>query len=91
MEIRAAARRTSLLAPLLDARQTRKLAGDRREGRRRQAAEQIRSQTLEELRQGLVGGVEPLTITIPETGKLLFFAGALPPPSVAVELEVKNR
>ena len=41
------------------------------------------------LRQGLVGGVRPIPVEIPESGKLLLVAGALPPERVAVELEVK--
>jgi len=43
------------------------------------------------LQQGLVGGVKPLPIVIPESGKLLFLAGALPPARVGVELEVKGK
>ena len=43
------------------------------------------------LKQGLVGGVKPLPIAIPETGKLLLLAGVLPPEKVGVELEVKGK
>jgi hypothetical protein len=43
------------------------------------------------LRQGLVGGVKPLPITIPETGKLLLLTGVLPPERIGVELEVKGK
>jgi len=43
------------------------------------------------LNQGLVGGVRPLPVEIPETGKLLFLAGALPPEQVTVRLSVKDR
>ncbi len=43
------------------------------------------------LRRGLSGGVKPLAVAIPESGKLLMLAGALPPASVRVELEVKSR
>lgn len=43
------------------------------------------------LNQGLVGGVRPLPVEIPETGKLLFLAGALPPPEVQVRISVKGR
>ena len=43
------------------------------------------------LRQGLVGGVKPLPITIPESGKLLLLAGVLPPERIGVELEVKKK
>jgi hypothetical protein len=39
----------------------------------------------------LVGGVKPLPITIPLSGKSLLLSGALPPSRVAVELEVKGR
>jgi hypothetical protein len=38
-----------------------------------------------------VGGVRPLPVAIPESGKLLFLTGVLPPPRVAVELEVKSK
>ena len=41
------------------------------------------------LKQGLVGGVKPLNVAIPESGKLLLLTGLLPPPEVNVELEVK--
>jgi hypothetical protein len=44
-----------------------------------------------ELKQGLVGGVRPLPVTIPESGKAIFLTGALPPARVAVELEVKAK
>lgn len=47
--------------------------------------------SFEELKQGLVGGVRPLPVTIPETGKTLYLTGALPPPRVAVELDVKAK
>ncbi|HEY0512248.1 MAG TPA: hypothetical protein VGH73_10105 [Thermoanaerobaculia bacterium] len=43
------------------------------------------------LRQGLVGGIKPLPIAIPETGKLLLLAGVLPPETIGVELEVKGK
>lgn len=42
-----------------------------------------------ELQQGLVGGVKPVPVTIPEEGKALVLAGALPPPRVTLALEVK--
>lgn len=76
---------------LLDEREVKKLERERREEEQARAAERAQAQALEELSQGLVGGVKPLAVTIPETGKLLLLAGALPPPSVAVELEVKAR
>ncbi len=42
-----------------------------------------------QLKQGLVGGVKPVQVSIPETGKILSLAGALPPSRVSVEIEVK--
>jgi hypothetical protein len=45
----------------------------------------------EELKQGLVGGVKPLPITIPESGKALLLTGALPPARIGVELEIKGK
>lgn len=44
-----------------------------------------------ELQQGLVGGVKPLPITIPESGKSLVLTGVLPPERVAVKIEVKAK
>ncbi len=44
-----------------------------------------------ELKQGMVGGVKPLPVTIPETGKILLLSGALPPVQVGVEIEVKGK
>jgi hypothetical protein len=44
-----------------------------------------------ELKQGMVGGVKPLPVTIPETGKILLLTGALPPAQVGVEIEVKGK
>jgi hypothetical protein len=44
-----------------------------------------------ELQRGLVGGVKPLEVAIPETGKSLLLTGVLPPARVAVELEVKSK
>jgi hypothetical protein len=46
---------------------------------------------LKVLKQGLVGGVKPLAISIPETGKTLLLASALPPSRVSVTLEVKGK
>jgi hypothetical protein len=43
------------------------------------------------LQQGLVGGVKPLPIAIPESGKVLFLTGVLPPVKVGVEWEVKGK
>jgi hypothetical protein len=44
-----------------------------------------------ELKQGMVGGIRPLPVTIPETGKALLLTGALPPARIEVELEVRGR
>jgi hypothetical protein len=44
----------------------------------------------EELKKGLVGGVKPLPVAIPETGKLLLLTGVLPPEKIGVEIEVKG-
>jgi hypothetical protein len=46
---------------------------------------------VESLKSGLVGGVRPLPVAIPENGKLLVMAGLLPPGKVSVELEVKAK
>ncbi|MEO1368039.1 MAG: carboxypeptidase-like regulatory domain-containing protein, partial [Acidobacteriota bacterium] len=42
------------------------------------------------LSEGLVAGVKPLPVTIPETGKAIHFAGFLPPRSVAVTFDVRE-
>ncbi len=44
----------------------------------------------QELQQGLVGGVKPLNVTVPESGKALLLTGVLPPARVALELDVKR-
>ena len=41
------------------------------------------------LQQGLVGGVKPLNVAIPESGKVLLLTGVLPPAEVTAELEVR--
>jgi hypothetical protein len=41
------------------------------------------------LRQGLVGGVKPLAIDIPEAGKSLLLTAILPPPRITLELDVR--
>lgn len=41
------------------------------------------------LQQGLVGGVRPLPVTIPEEGKSLTLIGVLPPRKVTASLDVK--
>jgi hypothetical protein len=43
------------------------------------------------LQQGMVGGVKPLPVSIPESGKALAFSGILPPMKVTVELDVKAK
>jgi hypothetical protein len=48
------------------------------------------SAALNDLRQGLVGGVRPLAVSVPQTGKSLLLAGVLPPARVAIELEVRS-
>jgi hypothetical protein len=47
--------------------------------------------SFEELRQGLVGGVRPLPVAIPESGKTLYLTGVLPPDRVSLELDVKAK
>jgi hypothetical protein len=44
----------------------------------------------EDLKKGLVGGVKPLPIAIPETGKLLLLSGVLPPETIGVQIDVKG-
>ena len=72
---------SSAPAPLRDVEAEREAA--------QQAAEFREQASL--LKQGLVGGVRPVPVAIPESGKVLSLAGALPPPVVEVELEVKPR
>jgi hypothetical protein len=48
-------------------------------------------QNISVLNQGAVGGVRPLPVEIPETGKGLFLAGTLPPATVTARLEVKRK
>jgi hypothetical protein len=55
-----------------------------------QRAKALFAQEAQGLQQGLVGGVKPLNIAIPEAGKVLFLTGLLPPVKVGVELEVKR-
>ena len=56
-----------------------------------QAQQQVQArQDLDSLKQGLVGGVKPLPVKIPEAGKVLRMSGALPPARVSVSLEVKS-
>lgn len=63
-----------------------------RKGRRRAASAQSAADYAagaHDLMQGLVGGVKPLDVAVPETGKALLLAAVLPPSRVTVELEVK--
>ncbi|HEX5715774.1 MAG TPA: carboxypeptidase-like regulatory domain-containing protein [Thermoanaerobaculia bacterium] len=46
---------------------------------------------VDELKQGLVGGVRPLPVAIPEAGKALYLTGVLPPAQVSVKLDVKAK
>lgn len=48
-------------------------------------------QLLDELKQGLVGGVRPLPVAIPESGKALYLTGVLPPARVSVKLDVRAK
>ncbi|MCH9650100.1 MAG: carboxypeptidase-like regulatory domain-containing protein [Deltaproteobacteria bacterium] len=41
------------------------------------------------LRQGTVGGVRPLPVEIPETGKVLVLSAALPPSGISATLQVR--
>jgi hypothetical protein len=45
----------------------------------------------EEMKQGLVGGVKPLPVAIPETGKSFTFSGVLPPARIRLEMDVKGK
>jgi hypothetical protein len=74
-------------SPLLDARDIERRRREA-EGRQVQAAAAVE---LDALRSGLQGGVKPLAVEIPESGKLLLLSGALPPPRVGVELDVRAR
>lgn len=90
--------------PALDERragrtQTYKMDEESGGGRRKQAAAPppppppvyYDMDAFEELKKGLVGGVKPLPVAIPETGKLLLLSGVLPPEKIGVELEVKGK
>jgi hypothetical protein len=49
------------------------------------------SSNIANLKQGLVGGVKPVPVSIPETGKALVLVGVLPPAEVTIMLEVKAK
>jgi hypothetical protein len=51
----------------------------------------IFKEEVEGLQQGLVGGVKPLPVSIPETGKAFAFSGVLPPSRITLEVEVKAK
>jgi hypothetical protein len=57
----------------------------------RDANATVYAQEIAGLQQGLVGGVKPLPVSIPESGKALAFSGVLPPSRVTVELDVKAK
>jgi hypothetical protein len=61
------------------------------EERHEAVAKERYAKEIKTLQQGLVGGVKPLPIAIPETGKLLFLSGVLPPEKIGVEIEVKGK
>ncbi|HSS50684.1 MAG TPA: carboxypeptidase-like regulatory domain-containing protein [Thermoanaerobaculia bacterium] len=64
---------------------------DKETAREEQQKKALFAQEARGLQQGLVGGVKPLPIAIPESGKVLFLTGVLPPVKVGVELEVKGK
>jgi hypothetical protein len=55
------------------------------------AAGALFRQEAQGLQQGMVAGVKPLPVSIPESGKALAFSGVLPPMKVTVELDVKAK
>jgi hypothetical protein len=61
------------------------------EKRNEAKAKELYASEIKTLQQGLVGGIKPLPIAIPETGKLLFLSGVLPPEKIGVEIEVKGK
>jgi hypothetical protein len=77
--------------PLRNAREVAREEERRKKDEAAQADRDAFRQEARELKQGLVGGVKPLPVAIPETGKVLLLSGALPPPRVGVALEVKGK
>jgi len=68
------------------------LLADKKEAEaKQQAAEEEQRRQLSEMQRGLASGVKPVPVTIPEQGKLLVLAGALPPSRVGLTLDVKAR
>ena len=84
-------------APLLDERMIRSQdrpqqaeKGSKKDEAATTAFDSFQEQA-QQLKQGLVGGIKPLPVDIPESGKLLLLSGALPPAQVRVELEIKGK
>ena len=77
-------------SPLIDARRIASGATVREEDLDRSAKLQYKYEA-DNLSQGLVGGVKPLPVAIPESGKVLLLTGVLPPQRVAVTLDVKAK
>jgi hypothetical protein len=73
-------------APLLDERRRKRASKPAAQG----SPSYQEVDAFEELKKGLVGGVKPLPIAIPESGKLLLLTGVLPPEKIGVEIEVKG-
>lgn len=73
-------------SPLLDQRRT-----DTGATALFESVEEMYVQEIRGLQQGLTGGVKPLPVSIPESGKLLLLSGVLPPRKIGVELEVKAK
>lgn len=73
-------------------RRREKKEQERRDERRAELnRSRLYAQEAEGLQQGLVGGVKPLPIAIPEAGKALLLTGVLPPSKVTAALEVKAK
>jgi hypothetical protein len=53
--------------------------------------QQLAKQELQGLNQGRVGGVKPLPVAVPESGKLFAFSAVLPPSRITLELDVKGK
>jgi hypothetical protein len=91
-------------APLVDSSSTgtgatfspsQRWGGERETPRRRAPApppggdDFVFRQEAENLKAGLVGGVRPIPVVIPESGKALRLAGLFPPAQVTVTLETR--
>jgi hypothetical protein len=77
-------------SPLLDERSIRTGATLGQSELQRIPTARDQFEVLKDLRQGLVSGVKPLPVEVPQTGKAMLLAGVLPPARVAVELEVRS-